>query len=135
LLNSDPEFSRVLLMVGVMFVLLTMCAAWMGYRLVAAIAATRWMLGRLLPDGRWGAIVIAYETAFLWAPLTALFLLLLSYQFAGGWITGITNEYWARRTFGMPAEPAAAFGLIGLFGIAWLWRYSRIVGWIRWSNY
>ena len=107
---------------------------WFGHHLVAAVVVS-WCLARsALPDSRWAAKVIAYESTFLWVfcscwgvfmavSLTwpSLFAKLYGHRYVAG--------------LGIPIEVALLFfGTLAL-GAVWLWRYSIALRAVRWNNY
>lgn len=114
---------------------MTLGLAWVGHRLVGAVAAAIWIGRRTLPDARWSAIVMEYETAFLWVFFVVQWSLLLSFYVAEDWVTSLVGRTWALRVLGGPAEPAVMLGLIVLLGMLWLARLERIGRMIRWANY
>ncbi|MBK9119132.1 MAG: hypothetical protein IPM18_05960 [Phycisphaerales bacterium] len=124
--TSDiPTFIAVFLTALTILTLL----AWLLHRTLGALIFTAWHLARALPDARWLARCMAYETAWLhvWPLMVGPGLLLLV-------------------VFGDPLEASGLipfeFLLLANFGgLSLLWlagatlRYERIRQAIRWSNY
>ncbi len=111
-------------------------ACWLGYRLIGAIVITVWIFCRSLPDTRWAAKVLAYESTFLWA--FCAFWVLLATSFAlykGMWISDVFGTGFFYAVFGVPAEAVVTLGGTGLLGLLWLWRYRIALRAIRWSNF
>jgi hypothetical protein len=131
--GSPPPLIVVTCGIGA-FALATGVGCWCGHRTIAASVFTWWALRDPLPDGRWAAKVIAYESAFLWVFCVYWGLLLTSFFLFDGWIgrslTGGRAWY-----MGFPAEVwVVVLGTCGL-GAVWLWRYRIAYRAIRWSNF
>jgi hypothetical protein len=104
---------------------------WLVHRTIAALVFTYWLTRRELPDYRWAARVIGYETVYLWVPCIFLGLLLISI---------IRYETWISKLLGLNTFfPAGEFGTVflGFVGLAglWIWRYQSAYRAIRWSNF
>ena len=107
---------------------------WIGHRIIAAAVFTWWALRSPLPDGRWAAKVIAYESAFLWVFCTFWGLLVTSFMLFDEWISRSLAPH-ARWFLLAPAEFwVVVLGTCGL-GAVWLWRYRIAYRAIRWSNF
>jgi len=112
-------------------VLLGLAGCWFGCRLIAAAAVSVWMARQALPDYRWAAKVVVYESVFLWV-------------FCGFWGTLVSSfilfEEWISRLLGLPrfagvGEVLTLFGGTGVLGLWWLIRYHVALRAIRWSNF
>lgn len=112
---------------------------WALHRTIAAVVATWWMVRGSLPDGRWAAKLILYETPFLWLFCAVWGTLITSYIAADEWVSRAIepvvdprNFTWA---FGMPPELALPMGLSGALVVLWLFRYQQAGQAVRWSNF
>jgi hypothetical protein len=112
---------------------------WVLHRTIAAVVATWWMVRGSLPDGRWAAKVILYETPFLWLFCAVWGTLITSYISADDWVSRAIEPVVDSRSFtwafGMPPELALPLGLSGSLIVLWLFRYQRAGQAIRWSNF
>jgi hypothetical protein len=109
-------------------------ACWLGHRAIGALVTTWWLIRGGLPDYRWAAKVIAYESVFLWT-------------FCAFWglfgATLVIGEDWLSRLLGtsfiyplgMPPEVAVLLGGTLALAAVWLWRYEVAYRRIRWSNF
>ena len=115
-------------------VLVAVAACWLGHRVLAAVTFSVWLLQRELPDFRWAAKVIVYETAFLWVFGVFWGVLVTSFYFAGPWISSLLGRQ-AWPVFGPPVEVyVVMLGTIGLAAV-WFLRYRIAYRAIRWSNF
>lgn len=119
-----------------MVMFLAPLCGWLVQRIVGAIAASWWVTRGTLPDVRWAAKIIGYETAYLWtyglynaAFLTAM--ALTSGKFFRAWMSPILE----RALLGMPLEAAAVVYPNALLSLLWLWRYRIAARAVRWSNF
>lgn len=127
-----PEEWRMAVTVVSAAVVFGVVGCWAGHRAIAAAVATYWLARRSLPDFRWAAKVIVYETAFLWVFCGFWALFLTSLAVVPDWPSRLLGR---GRALGLPLElPVLAAGTLGLGGV-WLWRYARACRAIRWSNF
>jgi hypothetical protein len=119
------------------FVLWVPLMCWFGHRLIGAIVITWWIARRSLPDTRWAAKVLAYESAYLWVFCAFWGVLATSFVITGRpWISELFGEDFFYAVFaGTPGEVVVALGGTGLLALAWLWRYIVALRAVRWSNY
>lgn len=108
---------------------------WLEHRLGAATVLSWWLARRALPDTRWAAKVIAYESAWQWTFCLFWAVLVASFAFGGAWITGLLSIVLSRPLVGAPGELLAL--LVGSMGlsVAGLWRYAVVLRAIRWANH
>jgi hypothetical protein len=132
-LFGAPRDFRVFVAGGV-FSLGAAVGCWAGHRTIAVGVFMWWAVLRPLPDGRWAAKVIAYESAFLWVFCTFWGVLATSFMVFDQWISrGLAPGL--RWVLGAPAEFwVVVLGTCGL-GAGWLWRYRVAYRAIRWSNF
>jgi len=112
-------------------------AGWGIKRLIAAIVTTGWFLRRDLPDGRWAAKVVAYETAYLCVFCAFNGLLFTSFAVSSRWVQNLEEQVFGHRIhlFGVPPDALLLWlGNLALIGL-WLLRYRTILHAIRWSNF
>lgn len=112
-------------------------AGWGIKRLVAAMVTTVWFLRRELPDGRWAAKVVAYETTYLGVFCAFNGLLFTSFAISSRWVQRLEELIFGHRiyVFGVPPDALLLWlGNLGLIGL-WLLRYRTILRAIRWSNF
>lgn len=105
------------------------------HRGFGALMFTYWLWRRDVPDYRWVAQIIRYETAYLWAYAAALGLLLACLIARSSPIPSALPRDFFFRAFRMPPEPALVLLVIGALSAIWLFRYQRALRAIRWSNY
>jgi len=108
---------------------------WLGHRLGGAIVSTWWMYRDALPDTRWAAKVLAYESAFLWVFGAFWGGFATSIVAAGPWLTKWLGKDFFYKVFGAPAETVALPAGTALLALVWLWRYRIALRAIRWSNF
>jgi hypothetical protein len=94
------------MLVGAVYSLAAAVGCWCGHRTIAAGVFTWWAVRKALPDGRWAAKVIAYESAFLWAFCTYWGVLITTFLLFGNWISnsltpGIDRSRCYRLSFGL----------------------------------
>jgi len=111
---------------------LGMCGCWLGHRLMAALVFSVWLVKAELPDFRWAARVIAYESAFLWVLCAFWGLLTANVSIGGFWISQLIKG----AQMAGPAFEALLFlgGTLVLVALWWL-RYQTAYRAIRWSNF
>jgi hypothetical protein len=107
---------------------------WCGHRVIAAAVTSWWLLRNPLPDGRWAAKVIAYESAFLWVFCCFWGVLASSIACFQDWISDLFAPDFRWR-LGMPVEFWALLLGTSVLGAVWLWRYRIAYRAIRWSNF
>lgn len=125
---------RGVILVGSVLSLAAAVGCWVGHRTIAAGVFTWSALRYPLPDGRWAAKVITYESAFLWVFCTYWGLLATSFLAFDRWISRslAPDAQWFLIA---PAEFwVVLLGTCGL-GAVWLWRYRIAYRAIRWSNF
>ena len=93
------------------------------------------MARRSLPDSRWAAKIVAYESAFLW-----VFCVCWGLMIAGLMIFGeVLGEIIGPRGllgWGITDEANAMIFLMTLtLGLIWLWRYRLARRAIQWNNF
>lgn len=105
---------------------------WSVHRFVGAIV-TSWCISlKRLPDAGWAAIVIAYESTYLWVPCGFVALCAASL---------IAFNNWMRRLPlplplpGFPVELGYVLTGCTVICLAWFWRYRSAIRSIRWSNF
>jgi hypothetical protein len=120
--------------VGLVFgglVLCGACGCWLGHRTVAALVASWWLARGALPDFRWAAKVMTYETTFLWVFCAFWGALGTSFVAFDAWISAALGRN--------PLNPTAEVfvGMAGTVVLAALWvvRYEIAHRAIRWSNF
>lgn len=114
---------------GAAMILNGLCACWLGHRVLGAFVISAWIAQRALPDFRWVAKVLAYESAFLWVFCASWGLLLSTFVTYNNWISALLGSS------GDAAETLTILvGTLLLVGV-WLWRYSIAYRSIRWSNF
>ena len=137
--NPPPrEAWLVIPFAGTAVVIIGTLGCWFGHRLMGALVASVWLAGRALPDFRWAAKVIEYESAFLWVFCAFWGALLSSLAIVGA----IVGGPWLSMLLGrsalfafLPAEAQVLLlGTLGLVGV-WAWRYWVAYRAIRWSNF
>ncbi len=142
-LKEGPPPAGVLptiLVYGCSVILWGTLGCWLGHRALAALVVSWWLSaaadGRL-PDGRWAAKVVTYETVFLWVFCALWGVVIGSYVVRGPWLS-----HWivpdARPVFfvlGLPLEAWAIVMTTVALGAVWLWRYEVAYRAIRWSNF
>lgn len=109
--------------------------SWGSHRLAGLLAFVAWTHFRLLPDLRWGAQVLHYESAFLWLPCIWGGLLAFSFVVWDNWMSSIDLYQASYRMFGIPPEPAVLLGGWIVLGLYWIVRWTRITAAIRWANF
>ncbi|MBU0638805.1 MAG: hypothetical protein KKB50_08070 [Planctomycetes bacterium] len=120
--------------IGAVFGMLGLLICWLMHRTVGALVFTWWVIRGLLPDYRWAAKVIYYETAFLWLLCVFAGTLFTSLAVFGAWLADAVGTN-LRFIWGVPVEMIVLFAGLAVLAIAWLWRY-RVAGQaIRWSNF
>jgi hypothetical protein len=103
---------------------------WLGHRIIAACVVTFWIARDMLPDYRWAAKVMTYESVYLW----------VFCAFWGAMITSlVVTGDWLFKMFGFvlgmhPGILTLTLGTVGLAAI-WVWRYTVAYRAIRWSNF
>ena len=117
-------------MIGVL-VLLGTFGCWFGHRVIAAIVVSWWLARHALPDYRWAAKVVTYETSFLWAFCCFWGLLITSAALGGNWISALLG-YGGWNPLG---EMFALMGGTVVLTVLWIWRYEVAYRAIRWSNF
>jgi hypothetical protein len=133
--GSPPRlavFANILMgFIGIFLISTTL--VWLGHRVLAAIAATIWLLRGGLHDFHWGAQVIMYESAFLWVYCAFWGTLISSFMIGDNWISrwlGLSMFGF----FGVPVELGVLLGgTLVLAGVS-LWRYQIAYNAIRWAN-
>jgi len=111
-------------------------ACWFGHRLIGAIVITWWIARRALPDTRWAAKVLAYESAYLWVFCVFWGIFATTFVLAGEpWISDRFGTEFFFAVFRMPGEAVVLLGGTALLALGWLWRYVVALRAIRWSNY
>ncbi len=120
-----------------LFTLLAVFAGWGTHRLIAAIAASAWIIRRDFSSSDWFRKIIAYETAYL----------LAFCMFDGAAVTfGIfwgSSAWWQytmrpllRSVFlGLVPEPTLLFSGNILLMLFWLFRYRLAFHKTRWANH
>jgi len=110
---------------------------WALHHAVGAVAASFWIIRRVLPDPSWARIVIAYEAAYLWTFCA----------FNGAFATSMfVNDDWLSDFFEQALGTRYVLGLFppeallfltgnGLLILNWLRRYHVAALAVRWSNY
>lgn len=125
-------------------VLVVACAAitlgvmgcWLGHRVIAALVVSYWLARGSLPDFRWAAKVMAYETTFLWVFCGFWGVLLGSFTVVEWWLSALLGSPgWPLFWLGMPVEAWMVAGGTLLLTLVWLWRYTIAYRAIRWSNF
>ena len=110
---------------------------WLAHRTLAALIVSWWLARRELPDFRWAAKVIAYESAYLWVFCLFWVAIFTSFIYGEMWVSALLGDPNGVFFFfiGMPAE--AVLVLCGTFALAMLWlvRYHLAYRAIRWSNF
>lgn len=129
LLSSPPPGDVAIVVAGM--VSLGTFACWLGHRVIAALVVTSWLAQTALPDFRWAAKVITYETSFLWV-FCAFWGLMFS--------SLMVFENWISRLLGLSGFfPAGEFLTIAggtlLLAAIWIVRYTIAYRAIRWSNF
>lgn len=122
------------LCLSIMVAMLTLVAAWLLHRFVAAVEYTHWLFTGSLADPRWARKIAAYEAVYLWPAGILTGLLITNFKEDLGWIP----VRWLRPLtmfFGMPTEVSAFLLLIGLLALVWMWRYQLAMRRIRYSNF
>lgn len=107
--------------------------AYAVHRIVAAFWQWLMILANMLPDGRWGAKVMCYETVFTWPILIFSWAIMLSIPLGFDWDRELR---WLSRALPFYLPPTfilLAAGCVSL-GVLWLWRLGRIFRVIRYSN-
>jgi len=118
------------------FVLWTPLGCWLGHRLGGAIVISWWIARRTLPDTRWAAKVLAYESAYLWVFCVFLGIFATTFVLAGKpWISDRFGTEFFFAVFRVPGEAVVLLGGTALLALGWLWRYVVALRAIRWSNY
>jgi hypothetical protein len=112
-------------------VLLGTFGCWVGHRVIAAIVVSSWLARNALPDFRWAAKVVTYETSFLWAFCCSWGLLITSAALGGNWISALLG-YGGWNPLG---EMFALMGGTVVLAVLWIWRYEVAYRAIRWSNF
>ena len=122
----------VLFAVG-MFAVWTPAVCWIGHRLGAAVVMSWWAVRGELPDYRWFAKVLAYESVYLWVYCTFWGVLVTSISLFDAWVGGLLGRRFG--ALGLPVELIALiWGTIALSVLWWL-RYAVALRAIRWSNF
>ena len=113
--------------------LLGTLGCWFGHRLIASVVLTFWVARRAVPDGRWAAKVMTYESVFLWVFCAFWAAMLTSFALWEDWVGQVVFR---RRTWlAFPVELwTTLLGTVALAGV-WLWRYHIAWRAIRWSNF
>jgi hypothetical protein len=110
---------------------------WFTHRVIGALVATWWFVRGKLPDPRWAAAIVGYETAYLWWFCLYNGFLISTFFVSSRWMSEWlgTDAYGKMETMlGIPPEPAAILIGNGLLCLAWLWRYRTALYAVRWSN-
>ena len=108
---------------------------WLGHRCIAAGVVSWWMARRSLPDSRWAAKIVAYESAFLWIFCSCWGLMLVGITLFVELLSKIIGP---RGIFGwgIHIEASAMVSLMTLaLGAIWLWRYRLARRAIQWNNF
>ena len=120
-------------------VIVALCGSlgcWLGHRLGGAIVVTWWIFSRALPDVRWAAKALAYESAFLWVFCAFWGLFATSIVAGGAWLSEwLGKDFFYNVFWRMPAELVVFLGGTGLLALVWFWRYRIALRAIRWSNF
>ena len=119
----------------VMMGLMVTLTSWAGHRIMAAVAATWWFVRKSLPDGRWAAKIVAYESVFVWPFLAYLGLLAASFALGEDWLSRLFGRRPVHLPVYMPPEGLAVLVVIPAYGLLSLWRYRIALRSIRWSNF
>jgi hypothetical protein len=139
-LKENPPPAGILptiLVYGCSVILWGTLGCWLGHRVLAALVVSGWLARGRLPDGRWAAKVVTYETVFLWVFCALWGVVMGSYVVRGPWLS-----HWivpdAKPVFfvlGIPLEAWAIVMTTVALGAVWLWRYAVAYRAIRWSNF
>ncbi|MFH0982458.1 MAG: hypothetical protein V2A79_13105 [Planctomycetota bacterium] len=113
----------------------TLLLGWGVHRAIAALSITWWLAQKALPDFAWARKVVAYESAFLWAPFLYNLALGTSFLIFDDWMTSLIGSRLMYSLTGVPPEVAVILFGNAALGIAWLWRYRLALRAIRWSNF
>lgn len=124
---------RALLAVGTGLGTILVC--WLGQRLVGAAVATVWTLRRHVPDGRWTAKIIEYESVYLWVFCVYWAMLMIGFMIDDSWIRDIFGSWIRMGPLALPSEAAVVLSGTGLLAIGWLWRYAIALRATRWNNF
>ena len=112
-----------------------MLGCWLGHRCIAAVVVSWWMARRSLPDSRWAAKIVAYESAFLWVFCACWGLTLVGLMLFGEALSEIIGS---RGILGWGADTEAGamvFLMTLALGVTWLWRYRLARRAIQWNNF
>jgi hypothetical protein len=106
------------------------------HRVIGAIVATWWLSRGMLPDGRWAAKIVDYESVFVWCVFLCNFVFALLAWGLGLVVPMSTGLYvFSLQYLGLTANGLAWVVLnLSLLGV-WLWRYRKARLAIRWSNF
>ena len=131
-----PDIDLELLVVIAVAALGFALGCWLLHRTIAALVVSFWMFRRRLPDYRWAAKVMAYESVTLWLPAVYLGLLMMSFIIYEDWVSALFGRNFPASVFlGMPGEVLAAFCGPVAYVLLAFWRYRIICRAIRWSNF
>lgn len=129
-LYADVDYEEVVLCLCMTYTGLLGC--WVGHRVTAAIVATVWLARGGLPDFRWAARVMAYESAYLFVYGVFWGLLAATFVIDDVWVSRLLG---VNRAWGMPVEfLTLVFGTLTLW-VVWLYRYGLAYRAIRWANF
>ena len=136
LIGRGPTYFYVeLLFVFAVYAMTAAIGCWLGHRVIAAVVVSWWLARGMLPDGRWAAKVIAYESTFLWVFCAYWGVLGSSFMLLEDWMTQTFGRGPGWLPLGMPVEVAVVLlGTLAL-GIVWLWRYRVARRAIQWNNF
>ncbi len=105
------------------------------HRAMGTLAGLYWTLAGIVPDTRWAAKIIAYESAYMWLPCLWGGLFLCGMLWDEDFIAELVGRDLSYRVFRMPPEPLVLMAGWVVLGLIWVRRLLRIGRQVRWSNF